>query len=118
VYSNDPHTLNEFKHNICEIFTSVKVTKLKLVLNNLFGTLEKFILEQTGNILSIYCDGQFLKLSVAEAHSMECWPRCGALSCHSITLSHEEHAVLLFSGHRKIIVKVAISHFFLCTNLK
>jgi hypothetical protein len=35
VYSNNPHTMNKLKHNICETVTSIKASKFKLVLHNL-----------------------------------------------------------------------------------
>jgi hypothetical protein len=34
VYPNNPHTLDELKHNICETGASVEITELKLVSNN------------------------------------------------------------------------------------
>jgi hypothetical protein len=39
VYSNTPNTMDELKH-ICETITSVEVSELKLVSNNLFQRLE------------------------------------------------------------------------------
>jgi hypothetical protein len=56
VYSNNP-TLDEFGHIICETITSIKVSKLKLVTNDLFDRLQAY--EQKRNILSTYCDGDF-----------------------------------------------------------
>jgi hypothetical protein len=40
VYSNNPHTLDELKQSICETITSVEVSELKLVSNNLVKGLE------------------------------------------------------------------------------
>jgi hypothetical protein len=40
MYSINPHTLVELKYRICEIVSSVEVSKLKLVSDNLFMRLE------------------------------------------------------------------------------
>jgi hypothetical protein len=40
VYSNNPHTLVELKQRIRETITSIEVSELKLVSNNIFKTLE------------------------------------------------------------------------------
>jgi hypothetical protein len=39
-YSNNPHTLDELKHNICETVVSIGVSELKLASNNLFRRLQ------------------------------------------------------------------------------
>jgi hypothetical protein len=54
VYSNNPHTFDELKHNICETITSIKVSKLKLV--SILSKDLKLAYKQKGDILSIYCD--------------------------------------------------------------
>jgi hypothetical protein len=40
MYSNNPHTLDELKQSIQEKITSIKVSELKPVSNNLFKRLE------------------------------------------------------------------------------
>jgi hypothetical protein len=40
VYSNNPHTLVELKQSIHETITSIEVSELKLVSNNIFKRLE------------------------------------------------------------------------------
>jgi hypothetical protein len=40
VYSNNPHTLVEFKQSIRETVLSIEVSELKLVSNNIFKRLE------------------------------------------------------------------------------
>jgi predicted transcriptional regulator len=40
VYSNNPHTLDELKQNIRETISSIEVSELKLMSNNLFKRLE------------------------------------------------------------------------------
>jgi hypothetical protein len=40
VYSNNPQTLHKFKQSIHEIIKCIKVSELKLVLNNLFKRCE------------------------------------------------------------------------------
>jgi inhibitor of nuclear factor kappa-B kinase subunit alpha len=40
VYSNNPHTFVELKQSICETISSVEVSELKLVQNNIFKRLE------------------------------------------------------------------------------
>jgi hypothetical protein len=46
-------------HNICETITSIKVSELKLVSNNLFRRL-RLCLSAQGDILNYSCDGEFL----------------------------------------------------------
>jgi hypothetical protein len=40
MYSNNPHTLHELKHNICKTITSIMVNGIKLVSNSLSKTPE------------------------------------------------------------------------------
>jgi predicted transcriptional regulator len=58
MYSNNPHTLDELKHSICKTITSVEVSELKLVSNNILKRPE-VCLRAKGGILSIYGDGEF-----------------------------------------------------------
>jgi hypothetical protein len=61
----------------------------------------------------------FIKLLATADHCMGSQHTRRPLSYHNIPLNCEEHAVALFSAkRRKIIVKLAINHFFLATNLK
>jgi inhibitor of nuclear factor kappa-B kinase subunit alpha len=43
VYSNNPHTLVKLKQSIRETISSIEVSELKLVSNNIFKRLEAFL---------------------------------------------------------------------------
>jgi hypothetical protein len=61
----------------------------------------------------------FIKLLATADHCMGSQHTSRPLNYHNIPLSCGEHAVVLFSAkRRKIVVKLAINHFFLATNLK
>jgi hypothetical protein len=60
VYSNNPHTLVELKQSIRETVSSIEVSELKLVSNNVFKRLEACLRAEWRH-LSIYCDGESFK---------------------------------------------------------
>jgi hypothetical protein len=43
IYSNKPHTLDEFKHGICEAIISVEVSELNPMAYNHFARLENYL---------------------------------------------------------------------------
>jgi hypothetical protein len=49
VYLNNPHTLDELKHGVCETTISVEVSDLMLVSNNIFMRTEVCIRAERGN---------------------------------------------------------------------
>jgi hypothetical protein len=60
----------------------------------------------------------FLRVSVTADHYMGDLRRRESLGYHNTPLSSKDRAVSLFSQNRRaIVVKVAINHFFLSTNL-
>jgi hypothetical protein len=60
VYLNNPQTLDEFNQSNHETVKSVEVIELKLGSHNIFKDL-KSVLDQQGEILIIYCDGESFK---------------------------------------------------------
>jgi hypothetical protein len=63
VYSNNPHTLVELKQSIREAISSVEVSELKLVSNNISKRLEA-CLRAEGRHFEHLCDGESLKLCI------------------------------------------------------
>jgi hypothetical protein len=60
----------------------------------------------------------FLKFSATVDHYMGGRRRRGPLGYHKIYFSRKEHAIMLFSASRKkFMVKFAINHFYISTNL-
>jgi hypothetical protein len=60
VYSHNSYTFDELYHSICETVTSVKVSKLELVSNNLVRRLEA-VLRAEESTLSIFSDSEFFE---------------------------------------------------------
>jgi hypothetical protein len=56
-HQNNPHTLNELRHSICETITSVEVSRLKLASIKISRHLQ-FDFEQKRDILIIYYAGK------------------------------------------------------------
>jgi hypothetical protein len=60
VYSNNPRTLVEFKESIRETISSIEVSELKLLSNNIFKRLEA-CLRAEGKHFEHHCDGKSFK---------------------------------------------------------